>query len=217
MKLFLATMLALALFAMPAFADAVPAPVTSGQTVTVQTAAPSPVGTPAAQGVTTTTVTTAPPSVSIPWGDWLDAAINQIALPLLSLVVAGLVTVAAAKITPLLPPWLRGTVNANNTAALEQLIVPALATGLKSVGADVSGKAIDVPVQSQAVATAADYAVAHGSAALVNWAGGPEGIKQKIAARLAMLTTGVTPQTTTTISTTVTAAAAALPPAASGS
>lgn len=204
-KLFLKSLallgLVLALLAPPAFADT---PVAAGQTVTVQTAPPSPVGAPAAAGATTTTITTAPPAVSIPWGDWLDAAINQVVIPLLGVVVLSLLTIAGARIAPLLPSWLQGFVNTKNTAALEQLIVPALATGLKSVGSSVDGKAIAVPVQSAAVATAADYAVAHGSAALVKWAGGPDGIRQKIEARLAMLTTGVTASATTTLPTTTT-------------
>lgn len=213
MKLLVAAALALALFAMPAAAQTTadlmasplvtPGPLVkaapSGQTVTVQTAPASPVGTPAAAGATTTTITTAPPAVSIPWGDWLDAAINQIVVPLLGVVVLAGLTWIGALLAPLLPPALRGFVNAKNTAALEQLIVPALATGLKSVGTTVSGQQVSIPVQSQAIATAADYAVAHGSASLVKWAGGPEGIRQKIEARLAMLTTGVTAQTTATV------------------
>lgn len=231
MKLLIAAALALALLVMPAAAQttadllasplvapsaltkaqAVVAPATSGQTVTVQTAPASPVGTPAAAGATTTTITTAPPEVKIPWGDWLDAAINQIVVPLLGVVVLAGLTWLGALLAPLLPPALRGFVNAKNTAALEQLIVPALATGLKSVGTTVSGQAVNIPVQSQAVATAADYAVAHGSAQLVKWAGGPEGIRQKIEARLAMLTTGVTPATATTVAAPV---AVAKPPAA---
>lgn len=202
MKLFLAALVALSLLVLPALADATPAPAPASQVVTVQTAPTTGLAPSTAAGSTTTTVTTAAPAVVIPWGDWLDAAINQVVIPLLSVVVLSLITIAGAKLAPLLPTWLQGMVNAKNTTALEQLIVPAIATGLKSVGSSVNGETVSIPVQSQAVATAADYAVAHGSAALVKWAGGPEGIKQKIEARLAMITTGVTAQATSTVPTT---------------
>lgn len=205
MKSLAALGLALVLLLAPAvaFADAT---TTTPQVVTVQTAPVVGLAASTAAGSTTTTVTTAPPSVVVPWGDWLDAAINQVIVPILGAIVLGLLTFLGAKLSQLLPPWLQGVINAKNTAALEQILVPAIATGLKSVGSDVAGQAIDVPAQSTAVANAANYAIEHGSASLVKWAGGPEGIKQKIQARFDMLTTGVTPHATTTIAPTAAAA-----------
>jgi hypothetical protein len=184
MKLFLAALVALSLLVLPvlpAFADAAATP---AQVVTVQTS-PSSGGLAApAAGSTTTTVTTAPATVVIPWGDWLDAAIQQVVLPLLATVIAGLVAWASA----FLPASLRALVNAKNTAAVEQLLVPAISTGIKKIAADASGKTLDVAVGSAVVAEATQYALDHGPDYLIKWAGGAEGIRQKIIARLPVTT-----------------------------
>ena len=211
MKFLVRASFALVLFLAPvaaAFADATAAP-TAGQVVTVQTGragVAAPTGQPA--GSTTTTITTAAPPIVIPWGDWLDAIINQIVLPLLAIIVSGLVTAAVAIITPRLPSWLQGYFNAKNTAALEQILVPAIATGLKNTATNVQGQAISFNAQSPAVDKAAQYVIDHGPANIIAWAGGPAGIRAKVQARFDMLDTGVTASSVSTVAPTTSVAAA---------
>lgn len=182
---------------LPAFADSVVTPTpAAGSPPTVTSVVTTPA---AGAGGSTTTISTQGPTVQIPWGNWLDAAINQIVVPILSAIVLGALSLLAIWITPLLPSWMRGIITQKNIVALDQLIVPSLATGLKAVGSDVSGKSINFGIKDAAITAAANYAIDHGSAALIKWAGGPEGIRQKIQARFDMLDTGVTAQTTATI------------------
>lgn len=202
MKMLRAIAISLAMLtgaALPAFADSVIAPAATVIGAPIAAPATTVVTTPSAAGDTTTTISTSAPAVKIPWGDWLDAAISQIVIPLLGMILLGILTTAAAIVSPYLPGWARGIVTAKNIAALDQLLVPSIATGLKAVGSDVAGKTIDVPTKNAAVASAADYAVQHGSAALIKWAGGPEGIRQKIQARFDMIETGVTAAATATV------------------
>ena len=181
----------LALLVAPAFADATTTPVAGGQTVTVQTAPAAPVTSPGAVAApvaaSTTTITTSAPQIIIPWGDWLDAIINQIIIPIMGAVILGFVTWAAARLAPLLPANLRALVNAKNTAAIEQLLAPAIANGLKQAAANAAGQQVKLDANSPAVANAAQYAIDHGPAKLIEWAGGPQAIREKIAARIAMM------------------------------
>lgn len=127
------------------------------------------------------------PPVTVPWGDWIDAGITQVILPILGTVI----TAAVLWASQYLPASLRAYVTAKNTAALNQLLVPAIATGFKDVATAVEGKTLSFSVGSPEVSSALQYALDHGASYLVKWAGGPEGIQQKIVARVAMATSPV--------------------------
>lgn len=156
MKLILAAAVAILLLSLPALADV------------------------AAPATTTIVTTTGVPPVVIPWGDWLDAAITQVVLPILAMIVSALVAWAAT----FLPASLRAFVTEKNTKAVDQLLTNAVANGLKQVDAEAQGKTLNVAVGSKAVAQATQYALDHGAPYLIKWAGGAEGIQQKIVARL---------------------------------
>jgi len=121
-----------------------------------------------------------PTAVSIPWGNWLDAFIAQIILPILSVLIVSAVAWAAK----FLPASLRAYATTKNTAAVEQLLGKAISFGLTKVEGAAAGQTLTVPVGSSVLATSAQYAVDHGPTWLLNWAGGEQGIREKILARL---------------------------------
>lgn len=119
-------------------------------------------------------------TVSAPWGNWVSAGIEQVVLPILAAVLLALLTWAAK----FLPASLRAYATTKNTAAVEQLLEKAISFGLKKVAGASAGQSLTLTLGSDVLAQAAQYAIDHGPGWLLDWAGGEDGIRQKILARL---------------------------------
>jgi len=184
--LFLIYAAGFALFASPAGAQPAPAdPVVvtnpAGDTTTVTT---TPAGddttvinTPADQPTTVETGDNT--TVVLPVGSWVEqftAAFRDLAITAL-----GLVLLWASR---LLPEGIRQYINAERIKAAEQLLGKAVDAGFNAVKGATKGKVVEINVGSSLVAAGAQYAVDNGPAALIKWLGGPEGVKEKVAARL---------------------------------
>lgn len=127
----------------------------------------------------TATAPAAQPAVTVPLGEWVAGVVNFI-IPALGVVLMGFVTYAAK----FLPATLQSYVTAQNTQAVEQLLERAITFGLNKVVGATAGDALTVPVGSQVLAEAAQYAIDHGPDKLIAWAGGEDGLREKILARL---------------------------------
>lgn len=125
----------------------------------------------------------APPdaaAVTVPWGNWLDAFIVQIVLPILATVLLAILAWAAK----FLPASLRAYATTKNTAAVEQLLQRAITFGLNMIQGAAAGQTLSVPLGSAVLATSAQYAIDHGPAWLLQVMGGEQGVREKILARL---------------------------------
>lgn len=119
-----------------------------------------------AQAATTTVV--------IPWGDWLAAIINESGPVLLA--------IALWLIRKLPAAWL----SEQNIKRIDHLLDRAISYGINTVAGAAKGKELSADVGSEVVAQALNYAIEHGPGSLVGWAGGENGIREKIIARLSL-------------------------------
>lgn len=173
MKLLKAAILSLMLVLAPL------APVIAQQAATVP-AVTAPAADAMPTQTTTTIVTSTTPTIVIPWGAYVDQIINQIILPSMGVIIAGLITYIGSK----LPAAIRVYVNKKNTDAVEQLLTRAVESGLNKVSGAAKGKTLTVDVASPVLASAAQFAIDKAPPKLVEFMGGPEGIKESILARL---------------------------------
>ncbi len=125
---------------------------------------------------TTVALTT---DVVIPWGNDLGAIIG-VAEQALGAVLLFALTIAARH----LPASLSSFVTQQRIAALEPLLEHAIDYALNMAAVAAKDQTVKVNVGSATVATAAQYALDHGAAHLIVWAGGEKGITQKIIARI---------------------------------
>lgn len=135
--------------------------------------------TPTPGGGSTTTITTTP-TIVIPWGDWVHAAITQVIIPVMGVVIMGIITWVAS----LLPAGIRVWINKKNTDAVEQLLERAIESGLNKVAGAAKHQQLTVDVASPVLAAAGQYAIDKAPGKLVDFMGGAAGVQEAILARL---------------------------------
>jgi hypothetical protein len=124
-----------------------------------------------AQAVTAAQDTT----VHVPWGD----LIGQIGVDLLPWAGLALLTV----VTSLLPAPVRAIVAKFRTAQVDQLLERALGYAATRLRTQISGQELSLDVHSKILKEAVDYAVQHGSKAVLDYAG-EASLPDKLSARI---------------------------------
>jgi hypothetical protein len=123
--------------------------------------------------------------VSLGWGDVVSTVLTSYLVPAAGVALAGV-------LIAILPAPIKVFFDSQRTAQVEQLLERALGYGAAQVAAAVKGQTLTVDVQNKIVQSALQYAIDHGSAALINWMGGAAGgtkadnavIAQKLTARV---------------------------------
>jgi hypothetical protein len=110
--------------------------------------------------------------VVIPYGDWLAAAAGNI-----NTILAALAMWALRK----LPAHIVAIIK---TAQLDQVLLKAIDFGVNRTAGAAKGRVLTINLANQVLAEAVGYVVDHGPGWLVAWAGGEQGIRDKIIARL---------------------------------
>lgn len=116
--------------------------------------------------------------VVIPWGSWLGAV---------AALIGSCSAAFVAAIFRELPAQWSATAKA---ARVDQLLEKAIAYGCNTVEGASRDKSMEVPVANDVIEQALEYALKHGPAAILNWAGGEEALRQKIVARLDVVAAG---------------------------
>lgn len=111
-------------------------------------------------------------SVTIPWGEWLIAARDAAVAILLALI-----TFAFRALPSNIAAML-------NSARVIQIVEKGIDYGFNAVEGAVKGKALTVNVGSEVVAQAVQYVVDQAPAWMIQWAGGEDGIRRMVIARL---------------------------------
>jgi hypothetical protein len=104
--------------------------------------------------------TTVPPvepstSVSIPWGSWIVNALN-IAQPIVLLALSGVTTYVMAAFVP---PWIRAFAGDAAQRRINQVLEKAVLSAIAQTKDVVQGKRTTLPLASEVLARAAQYAV----------------------------------------------------------
>lgn len=115
-------------------------------------------------------------TVVIPAGNWLDSILANAGEA-----VGIIIAVIFAWLARNLPA---GVVQFLRTMQAEQLLARAAEFGINATRGAVKGKALEFDVGNEAIANGLQYAVDNAPKWLVDWLGGPEGIRQKIIARI---------------------------------
>ncbi len=121
------------------------------------------------QGDTNTTVV-------LPVGTWIDQALSAIQSSL-ALIIAALVAWAFRSLP-------QSVVSILRTLQIEQVLTRAADYGINATRGAVKGKTLDVNVGNEAIAKAVQYAVDNAPRWLIDWAGGPAAIRDKLIARI---------------------------------
>ena len=121
------------------------------------------------------TVAFAESTVTIPVGDWATGLAGALS-SVVAIVVPLLITAIAHR-------YAGAFVTDSMIKRVEQLLVPAIQTGLNKVANGVPPK-IDIGVNNPVAAHALEYALTHGPGWLIKWAGGEQMVLEKIMARL---------------------------------
>lgn len=120
--------------------------------------------------------------VSIPWGDWLyDAATTLIAI--IGMIIAWGVRNLPARFAAIV-----------QTAQLDQLLMRAIDYGINTTAGAAKGKNLSIDVGSVVLEQALQYAIDNAPKWLIAWAGGVDGIKAKIIARLDLDASAAVPE-----------------------
>jgi hypothetical protein len=114
-------------------------------------------------------------TVTVPWGD----LIGQLGVDLLPWAGLALLTV----ITSLLPAPVRAIVAKFRTAQVDQLLERALGYAATRLRDQLQGKELTLDVHSKLVKEATDYAIEHGSKAILDYAG-EVSLPDKVSARV---------------------------------
>ncbi len=110
--------------------------------------------------------------LTIPWGDWLYNSATAVIAVLGALITWGL---------RFLPARILAVVQ---TAQLDQLLLKAIDYGVNTTKDAAKGKALTVDVANPVLKSALQYAVDNAPGWMISWAGGEEGLRVKIIARL---------------------------------
>lgn len=114
--------------------------------------------------------------VSFDWGDFVGRLGSEL-IPWAVLLVIGV-------ITSLLPAPVRAFLNTQRTAQVEQLLEKALGFAAARLSDSVKGQTLTLDVQNELAANALQYALDHGSKAVLDFAGGQAALPQKLVARM---------------------------------
>lgn len=117
--------------------------------------------------------------VSIPYGQWIEDIGDIAAAWLIPALLGGLTWV----VTRYVPLPLRGIANMILARQAEQLLQKALAYGVRSTKNAGDGT-LEVPVANEVLRNGLNYALANGWPKLLEFLDGPDGILQKLFARL---------------------------------
>lgn len=119
--------------------------------------------------------------VSFPYGQWVED-VGDIAKAWLVPALLGVMTWVTGKYVPL---PLRGMANRILTAQAEQILQKAIDFGVRATqGAEGDGAELTVPVANEVLRKAANYVLANGWPKLIDFMDGPDGILQKLFARM---------------------------------
>jgi hypothetical protein len=94
-------------------------------------------------------------SVGIPWGSWIVSALN-VAQPVVLLALSGVTTYVMAAFVP---PWIRAFAGDAAQRRINQVLEHAVLSAIAQTKAAVQGQRSSVPVGSEILARAAQYAV----------------------------------------------------------
>lgn len=131
------------------------------------------INTPAGQP---TTIEQGDTTVVVPVGDWVDKVLAWVQTALAA-IVAAVVAWAFRNLPQSVTSILR-------TLQIEQVLTRAADYGINLTRGAVKGKALEVDVHNEAVAKALQYALDNAPRWLINWAGGPEALRDKLMARI---------------------------------
>lgn len=114
-------------------------------------------------------------AVTVPWGDWIASAASH-----------------SAEILVMIGLWMLRRLPGQVVAVLQmvradQLLERAVDYGINAVAGAARGRSLTVDVGSEVAAQALRYAIDNGPGWLVSWMGGEEGVRQKIIARLELV------------------------------
>ncbi|OXE37540.1 MAG: hypothetical protein CGW95_01090 [Phenylobacterium zucineum] len=115
-------------------------------------------------------------AINIPVGSWISDASG-----ILSAVLVPVLLALVARLLAVLPKPIADFVK---TLQVEQLLTRAVSYGINAVKDAEHDKVLSVNVGNAVVAEAANYAIQNGPKWIVDWLGGPDGIKQRILARV---------------------------------
>ncbi len=115
-------------------------------------------------------------TVSLGWGD-LIGAVGQQLVPWAAL---GFITLVMA----ILPAPVKVWFDSKRTAQVEQLLERGLGFAASKLGDTVKGQTLSVDVKNKLISGALQYALDHGSDALIKWMGGEGAVPAKLEARL---------------------------------
>lgn len=171
------TFIAAALAIGIAFVASPLAPYVLAQTTAVVAAAPATVDT--SQPAPTETVVVNQ-DVSIPYGQWIED-LGDIAKSWLIPTLLGVMTWVVGKYVP---APLRGIANNIMRKEAEQLLQRAIDYGIAATSGAKHDETLSIPVANDVLRKGANYALAHGWPKLIDFLDGPDGILQKMMARL---------------------------------
>ena len=115
-------------------------------------------------------------AINIPLGSWINDAAG-----ILSAVLVPILLALVARVLTILPKPIADFVR---TLQVEQLLTRAVTYGINAVKDAEHDKVLSVNVGNAVVAEAANYAIQNGPKWVLDWLGGPDGIKQRILARV---------------------------------
>lgn len=110
--------------------------------------------------------------VNVPWGDWLFES-AQVVIAVLGAVVMWGLRQLPARIVAVI-----------QTGQLDQLLLRAIDFGINKTAGAAKGKTLNVDVGSEVLEQALQYAIDNAPKWMVAWAGGADGLRAKIIARL---------------------------------
>lgn len=123
--------------------------------------------------------TAVPSGVTVPWGDDVISLLGFVQR-FLAVILTGVLALGARFV----PAALQSYNTTANRAVVEQLLEKAVDFGINKVSGAAKGQTLSVNVGSAVLAEAAQYAVDHGPAQIIAWAGGADSLMEKILARL---------------------------------
>jgi len=115
-------------------------------------------------------------TITIPVGDWISSSasiLQEILIPVLLALVARVLAILPTPVAALI-----------KTLQVEQILTRAIGYGINAVQGAEHGKVLTVQVGNSVVAEAVNYVIQNGPSWLIKFLGGPEGIKQRILARV---------------------------------
>jgi hypothetical protein len=132
----------------------------------------------AQESVSDVVLTVPPTDVVLEWGDFVSIVLANVAKtdPFWAFVLSAIGFVVLKLPAPLQWFW--------RMFQLDQLLLKSIDGAINSTAGAVKGKSLNVNVGSEVFAKALQYAIDNGQAALLKWAGGQDGIAQKLVARI---------------------------------